>query len=385
MPRRPRLGRIYRPKVKNADGTQREVKKWWIAFYVGGSQVRESSRSTKYSDAEALLRRRVAEIETGTYAGKTAQSLTVGELLETVWTDYEINGKSLNRARTSLKHLVPAFAHVKALRVDTKILNTYVAQRRRERASNASINRELAFLKRGFNLAAKETPPRVRFVPAFPKLAEAPPRSHFLEYAEFQVLRSELPAYLKGVTTFGYLTGCRVQEILGLKWSQVDLLARVVRLAPGTTKNREGRTIPLTPELYQMIAYQKQDRAQHWPHCPFVFHRFGNRIKDFRGAWAEASKRAGLWDDESGKPRFRFHDLRRSAVRNLVKAGASEQLIMRIGGWKTPSVFRRYAIVTESDLVQAADRLESYLKGIESEHKGAKKGQTLDSVNPKPS
>ena len=69
------------------------------------------------------------------------------------------------------------------------------------------------------------------------------------------------------------------------------------------------------------------------------------------------SKRAGLWDDERDRPTFRFHDLRRSAARNLKKTGATEEEIMRIGGWKTPSEFRRYAIVTERDLVQVTDRV----------------------------
>lgn len=195
----------------------------------------------------------------------------------------------------------------------------------------------------------------------------------------------ELPDYLKAVITFGCLTGCRVQEILGLLWTQVDFLARVVRLKPGTTKNKEGRTIPLTPELCHILVFQKQVRDQNLPQCPFVFQRRGKRIKNFYLAWAEASKRAGLWDDESDKPRFRFHDLRRSAARNLHKAGASEQLIMRIGGWKTASVFRRYAIVTEPDLVQAADKLESYLREVESERDRAKKGQTFVNEKIKPS
>ena len=162
-------------------------------------------------------------------------------------------------------------------------------------------------------------------------------------------------------------------------------MARVVRLAPGTTKNKQGRTIPLTPELYRILVYEKQERGQNWPDCPWVFKRRGKRIKNFYAAWEEASKRAGLWDDERDRPTFRFHDLRRSAARNLKKAGATKKEIMRIGGWKTPSVFRRYAIVTERDLVQVADRLESYLRGVEREADKATLRQLSDTPSVRPS
>ena len=385
MPRKPRLGRIYHPKVTQPDGTTREVKTWWLAYYVRGSQVRESSKSTKYSDAEALLRRRVAEIETGTYAGKAAQRITVCALLADVLYDYEINGKVLERAEISVKHLKPVFGHVRASHVDTKRLNTYIAHRRSEGAANASINRELALLKRGFSLARSATPPRVNWVPNFPRLKENPPRSGFFEHSDFVVLRSELPDHLKPVITFAYFTGCRKNEILMLRWDQVDLLAKVVRLNPGETKNDDGRVIPLADELYEVLAFQRQVRDQLWPEAPFVFHRYGKRIKDFRGAWEEASKRAEVWNEEANKPKFIFHDLRRTGARNLVRAGVPERVVMLIGGWKTRSVFERYNVITESDLHDAAAKLERYVRMIESEYKGAKKGQTPDSLDIIPS
>ena len=199
------------------------------------------------------------------------------------------------------------------------------------------------------------------------------------------MLRSELPDHLKPVITFAYLTGCRKGEILLLRSDQVDLLNRIVRLNPGETKNDEGRVIPLTGELYQVLAFQKQVRDQLWPQCRLVFHRYGKRIKDFRGAWEEASKRAGLWNEETDKPKYIFHDLRRTGARNLVRAGVPERVVMLIGGWKTRSVFERYNVVTESDLHDAAAKLERYIRTIESEHDRAKKGQTLDSPKILPS
>ena len=245
--------------------------------------IRESAKSTKCTDAEALLRKRLAEIETGSNAGKSAQRVTVDELLADVLRDYEVNGKFLERAETSIKHLEPFSSQIRAARVDTKSLNRYIAQRRSEGAANASITRELALLKRGFNLARSATPPSVNWVPNFTSLKEAPPRSGFFEHDHFIVLRSELPDRLKPVITFAYFTGCRKGEILLLRCDQVDLLNRIVRLNPGETKNDAGRVIPLTGELYQVLAFQKQVRDHLWPQCRLVFHRYGKRIKDFRG------------------------------------------------------------------------------------------------------
>ena len=160
MPRKPQFGRIYRPKKKLPDGSKAEIRIWWIEFYANGRQVRESSKSRRYKDAEALLRRRVAEMETGTYTGRIAKRVTVGDLLDDVLKDYEVNGQFLERANTSVKHLAPFFGEIRAARVETKTLNVYVTQRRSEAAANATINRELALLRRAFNLAHQGDTPR---------------------------------------------------------------------------------------------------------------------------------------------------------------------------------------------------------------------------------
>ena len=134
-----------------------------------------------------------------------------------------------------------------------------------------------------------------------------------------------------------------------------------------------------------MLVFQRQIRDECWPECPRVFFRYGKRIKDFRGAWAEASKRVGLWNEETDKPKYIFHDLRRTGARNLVRAGVPERLVILIGGWKTRSVFGRYNVVTERDLHDAVTTLETCLAKVEKGEDGAKKGQTLDSQGVLPS
>jgi integrase len=158
------------------------------------------------------------------------------------------------------------------------------------------------------------------------------------------------------VVTFAYYTGWRKQEILSLKWNQIDLNARTVRLDPGTTKNGAGRIVVLDGELLETIQSQWERRkVAEIPGqsptllCPHVFHRGGNPIRDFRKAWANARKATGLGAKM-------LHDFRRTAVRNMVRAGVHERIAMSISGHKTRSVFDRYNIVSEEDLKEAARR-----------------------------
>lgn len=114
-----------------------------------------------------------------------------------------------------------------------------------------------------------------------------------------------------------------------------------------------------------MLVEQKAVRDRLYPACEYVFSREGEPILDFRGAWDQACLEANLWigDERTGKPSRLFHDLRRSGVRNLVRAGVPERIAMAISGHKTRSIFDRYNIVSESDLKVAAQKLEEFLSG----------------------
>ena len=119
----------------------------------------------------------------------------------------------------------------------------------------------------------------------------------------------------------------------------------------------------MTAELRSVLAEQKTLRDRDYPACQDVFFEDGRRISNFRGNWEPACFEAGLWtgDRETGKPTRLFHDLRRTGVRNLIRAGVPERVAMAISGHKTRSVFDRYNIVSESDLREAAGKLDSYL------------------------
>jgi len=208
-------------------------------------------------------------------------------------------------------------------------------------------------------------------------LQEAPPRKGFLEHPEYILLRDALPDEIKPILTFAYFTGCRKGEILKLEWRQVELLEKVVVLDPGETKNDEPRTIPLASELHAVLSMQKSLRDQYWALSPWVFSRGGKRIKIFDGAWAVACKKANLWDGEAGRPQKLFHDLRRTGVRNLIRAGVPERVAMTISGHKTRSVFDRYNVVSGHDLKQAAEKLDRYIAEKDDHEKEKQAAKTL--------
>jgi integrase len=221
--------------------------------------------------------------------------------------------------------------------------------------SNGEINRELTALKRMFNLAIQAG--KLIQKPHIPLLKEHNVRVGFFEREQFLAVLAHLPEPVRPAATFAYLTGWRIDsEVLPLEWRQVDFGAGEVRLDPGKTKNGEGRTFPMTRELREVLEQQRAITENHQRQfkvvCPGVFHRSGRPIKSFRVAFRSACVEAGC-------PGRVLHDFRRTAVRNLVRAGIPERVAMQMTGHKTRSVFERYNIVSAGDLREAAKRLDA--------------------------
>jgi integrase len=328
---------------------------YWIKYYRGGKPYYESTKSEKESEAKRLLRRRLGQIVEGRFFGLRPERVKFEDLAKDFVNDYRINGKrSLDKAQRSVRHLESFFGGMRAVDITTDLVKTYISDRQDARVSNGEINRELAALKRMFNLALQQSPPKVPQKPYIPMLQERNVRKGFFEYEEFVALRAAIPREIRPVVTFAYYTGWRKEEVLALTWDRVDLQARTVRLDPGTTKNDEGRLIYLDGELFDTLMTVKHERDLLYPHCAEVFHRIGKGIKDFRAAWDSACQAVGL-------ERKLFHDFRRTAVRNMVRAGIPERVSQQISGHKTRSVFDRYHIVSDSDLREAAKRQAVYV------------------------
>ena len=247
---------------------------------------------------------------------------------------------------------------MKAPALTTASIKRYVSRRLDEKASKATVNRELAALKRMYKLGLICTPAKVALVPHIPMLREDNVRTGFFEHEKFQEMMKHLPEYLRPVAFFAYCSGWRRGEILSLQWNQVDLNQGIARLEPGTTKNKDGRTLYMEPQLWQMMrglhAQNEMKKKEKDPDCcPYVFHLQGKRIGSFRKVWNTACKKAGV-------PGMLFHDFRRTAVRNMVRAGIPERVVMAISGHRTRAVFDRYNIVSAEDLSKAAQKRQEY-------------------------
>jgi integrase len=178
---------------------------------------------------------------------------------------------------------------------------------------------------------------------------------------------------LKTFVLFLYTVGCRSGEAKKLEWSQVDWSARLIRVHEDQTKNREPRTIPLAPIVFERLQdVPERDR-----------HRRIFRVGNFRKAWHTACVKAGLGTLTKGKSNDGYgkysglliHDLRRSAVRNLREEGIAEGVAMSVSGHKTRTVFERYNIVVEDDKTAAVEKVGSRLTKVLVRKNGSSSGQ----------
>jgi integrase len=354
------LGRVYQPNDPQRPG--QKLQTWHVDYSINGKRFRKTSGSRKKSVALALLRQCLGE--SPNVAAARALRVTFEDLEEGLKADYKLRGnRSLGRALAAFAHLSDEFAGWEARQITAEALNRYATERLK-RAKPATVKYELSILRRAMK-------GRVRPRPDFPSIAVHNTRVGFFEQGEFEAVVKVLPEPLNRIAVVGYWTGWRKSEILGLRWDRVDFAHGTLRLDPTSdqartsTKNDEGRVFPfkgleplreapldpLREALVTQRAFVDGVQRRHQAVIPWVWVREdGTRICKIDEAWKAACKRAEL-------PGRHFHDLRRTAARNLVRRGVAEHVAMKLCGHKTAEVFRRYAIVNEEDLRQAVAKL----------------------------
>jgi integrase len=373
-------GRVYQRTYR--DGTRNPI--WWIQYSVQGHLHRESSRSTERSAAVTLLRSRIGEGATGRpIIGPKAERLMLGEMLDALIARYEADGRgaSARMAKRARLHLTRHFGeHARAIGITSAKLDAYklarqamLATTRVQKApdgtavrikvapASATINRELAILRIAFNRALESNLLARDHIPVIHLLSEKHAvRAGFIDPPEFERLHAALPAVLKDPIQFLYTTSWRCGAMRSLEWRDLELeragaskraiTGGRIHLRAENSKTGCAQTLPLEGALLAII---QRAWAKRRPACPWVFHRAGARIGDFRKAWATACKKAGL-------PGLLVHDLRRSGIRNLLRAGVPERIAMGISGHRTRAVFDRYNIASETDLAAAMLSVATY-------------------------
>lgn len=345
---------------------------FWIAYNHRGKEFRESSHSSNERVASKLLKKRIIESGRGRVIGPSEERVTFDGMAADLENYYRINRKrSLKSLPYWLKHLRDAFSGWRAIDITADHVRGYVAKRlagepppsKVKKATPATVNRELTALKRMFSLAVRDHG-RLMSAPYIKLLEENNARQGFVEPGDFARLRAALPAYLQDPVGFLYHSAWRKGEMRSLEWRDVDLDGRAIRLRPENSKTNQGRVLILAHELLAIIERARDKRRLD---CPFVFHDDGQPIGDFRKAWRNACKAAGLEG-------LVVHDLRRSGVRNMIRAGTPERVAMARSGHKTRAMLDRYNITSEEDLRLSAERTGAYVEEHQTveEHKTAK-------------
>ena len=139
-----------------------------------------------------------------------------------------------------------------------------------------------------------------------------------------------------------------------MRWAAFDSETWTLRLHAKDAKTGKSRVLVLEGPLRAIVERRIGQRRSD---CHFIFHWNGARIREFRKTWRRACAAAGL----QGRL---FHDLRRTGVRNLVRAGVPQSVAMKISGHRTTSVFRRYDITSDEDLRQAIEKVSAYVDSL---------------------
>jgi integrase len=386
-PRRERgAGRIYQPKYEK-DG-KAMVGRWRIRYTCGrkvyDEKLPDDWQNTKTA-ARDYLKQKWAEIRDGKFAAG-ADKLRYTDLRDGLLRYYEVNGlKSLKTARGGQTKYLSGQSHLdkffdwnpRALDITRSIVERFKQSRIQVGASNANLNLSLGLLGQMFSVAIDEGRLSAGQVPKVTKLKAPAARKGFLEPKDFARLHDALPDDLRPVAMLGFDTGMRLGEVSNLRWESIDLTGQgEIHLSAEETKTGVARTIPLG----RMLEIFRIMRAKH-PANKYVFGG-SNSLGNFRKRWNNACVKAGLGQFlcvacsgpmvkskcevcSSGKRKYdgkTFHDLRRSAVRNMVRSGISEKVAMSISGHRTRAVFDRYNITSPDDLHAAARRQNEYVE-----------------------
>ena len=326
---------------------------WWVAYYDNGREQRESSGSRERKEAVKLLRQRVGEVALGvTHSAapkrKWVRAVMMQDLFDLVEHNHQLNHRTSRTNGICLRRMRKQFGRYPVQDCTGLVISHYMAARQRTGRKGATINREIGIVRLAFRLGYEHE--LVSRMPVIKRLPALGVRNEFFTRDEIDGLLPCLPEHLRDVVLFGFLTGWRRGEIIGLRWSNVNRSGAVIRLEPEQNKSRDVRVLALQGELAELIQRRWQAREAGRTEALHVFHRGGRRLADFRETWLKACHQAGLG-------RRWFHSLRRSAARNMSLQGIPEKVIMSIMGHKTRLMFDRYNIVSEADQRAYAKRL----------------------------
>ncbi len=329
-------------------GIYKRGKVYWIDFYdQNRTRVQESSQSSNRHDAERLLTLRKSEILRGIF--KRPVKITLGEFGDRYMEHAKTNKRSWLRDEQMLEHLYSFFGKERQLtEVRPVDIEGYKAKRR-AKVSGSTVNRELALLKRMFNLAITwdlflDANP-VRKVQFFREFNTG---LRVVSAEEEKSLLQNASPYLQDLMRFAVNTGLRVGEIFSLRWSDVDLKKGLLTIfAPKTQKLRE---VPVNAETRKVLEAWWLGKKNE---VVFYNPETGKPFVDLKAGFALACQKAGV----SG---VTWHTLRHTFASRLVNRGVDIVTVKELLGHSSISVTMRYAHTNLDSKRGAVEKLEGF-------------------------
>lgn len=377
----------------HGDGSIRKRgKKYYISYYVNGKQKHEVSKDAKTeAEARRFLKKRRNEIIKGEYVDTATKKLTVNDILDDLYDDLKLRKgkKRLNKYGKEMEPFPSMVSHLKivreeigsiqAVKLESRHLKKLSLKLKDEGYTNSTVNRKIQPVIQAFNLAVHEG--RIHRAIYFKKLDESGNvRKGFFEQSQYDSIQKHLEEPCSDMIELAYFTGWRKSEIVNLKWENIDKEDNLIRLYPDETKNSKPRSVPLVGPIKTIIDRRAKKRVVNITYntrlkgvrlkepvtqtsiSEYVFHVKGKKVGKLDDIFKEARIKAGL-------PGKLIHDFRRTASRNLVRAGVPEATAMQITGHKTNSQFKRYNIIDETDKKNAFLALESRFNELKKARK----------------
>jgi integrase len=276
---------------------------------------------------------------------------TVLECLDAYERRCERDGITSTAIPSVFRNLRAQFEHATVSKLSTRDVESMMAALKEEGYAPGSVQAHVAYLRAAMRYAHKKG--ELSSLPYFPVIKVENTRTGFFEREEFERVVAYLPDPHADIARFGYATGWRLSEILGLQWSDVNREQGVVTIQH--TKNGHGRILPLVGERAEIIERRWTARGVGDHLSEWVFHRNGRRITRTRywERWQLACAEAHV------KGRL-FHDLRRTAARDMIAAGCDYQTAMAVTGHRSMSMFLRYQIVDLRNVTQGLQALDAH-------------------------
>jgi integrase len=336
---------------------------FWVAYSLDGIEHRESCKTTDQKEAEKFfqdVRNKVGADREGARKMETPQAkrLTVAKLLATLRADLELRKKWTTPTACHLKRAETGFGTIRAAKLSTGDVDKYIKEQQAAGVADATINQTLGCIKRAFKLAVIQK--TLNQVPFIRHLSEdGNEREGFLTPVQFKKLLPHIPTDLQDFVEWGYATGQRRGETTLMTWEMLNTKGNVLRIPGWICKNKKGRVLPLDTKLAAIIERRKKAARQVEADgtvrlSEYIFHRGdGEPVGDFEKSWKTACAAAGL----AGTL---YHDMRRSAVKNLIDAGVPRAIAMKVSGHRSEAVFERYNIKLDEQVRAAMEQTEAY-------------------------